>query len=373
VTVRPRILLLVTLAETGGAQAYVGALVSALVDAFDVTVAAHGAGPVADRARSAGAQWVELRHVRRPVSPRDVLGLLELVRLMRRARPHIVHASSSKAGVLGRVAAWLAGVPIRVFTVHGWAFTASQGVDAWLYRLAERAVRHLTTTTICVSESERAAGIEARTCDAARSVVIRTGIDARSRPRARPADGVPVIVSVGRLQPPKDVTTLLRALALVHGAYNALVVGGGSELHAAEEERRRLGLEEVVDLAGERDDVPAILASSHVFVLSSRSEALPVSILEAMAAGLPVVASRTGGVPELVVDGQTGVLVPAGDPSALAAALQRLVDDPALRAGLGAAGRARVEEQFRLESFLQAHVDLYRRALAARGLPRPAP
>ncbi len=365
--------MLVTLAETGGAQAYVGALVSTLVGAFDVTVAAHGAGPVADRARSAGAQWVELRHVRRPVSPRDLLGLLELVRLMRRARPHIVHASSSKAGVLGRVAAWLAGVPIRVFTVHGWAFTASQGFEARLYRLAERAVRLLTTTTICVSESERAAGIEARTCDAARSVVIRTGIDGTSRPRARPADGVPVIVSVGRLQAPKDITTLLRALALVRGTYNALVVGDGPELRTVKEERRRLGLGEVVRLAGERDDVPAILASSHVFVLSSRSEALPVSILEAMAAGLPVVASQVGGVPELVVDGQTGLLVPAGDPPALAAALQRLVDDPVLRGRLGAAGRARVEEQFRLDSFLEAHLDLYRRALAARGLPRPSP
>lgn len=371
-TGRPRILLLVTLAETGGAQTYVGTLVSALVGRFDVTVAAHGTGPVADRAHSAGARWVELRHVRRPVSPRDLLGLLELVRLMRRARPHIVHASSSKAGVLGRVAAWLAGVPIRVFTVHGWAFTASRGPEARLYRLAERAVRPLTTTTICVSESERAAGIDARTCDASRSVVIHTGIDGASRPRARPGDGDPVIVSVGRLRPPKDVTTLLRALELVHGTYRALVVGGGPELQAAKEERRRLGLGEVVCIAGERDDVPAILASSHVFVLSSRSEALPVSILEAMAAGLPVVASRVGGVPELVVDGETGLLVPAGNPRALAAALESLVDDPVLRARLGAAGRARVEEQFRLDSSLEAHLDLYRRALAARGLPRPS-
>ena len=180
-----------------------------------------------------------------------------------------------------------------------------------------------------------------------------------------------MIVSVGRLRPPKDVTTLLRALALVRGDYTALVVGGGPGLAEAEAERRRLGLCDVVRLAGERDDVPATLASSHVFVLSSRSEALPVSILEAMAAGLPVVATRVGGVPELVRDGETGFLAPASDATALAAPIQRLVDSPELRARLGSGGRARVEEHFGLESFLNAHLDLYRRELAARGLPLP--
>ena len=279
---------------------------------------------------------------------------------MRRVRPHIVHASSSKAGVLGRVAAWLAGVPIRVFTVHGWAFGAYTGIDSRLYRLAERAVRPLTTVTICVSETERAAGLDARTCDAPRTVVIHTGIDVSARPLARPAMGMPVIVSVGRFQAPKDAMTLLRALALLRGPYRALLVGDGPDLPAAEEERRRLGLDDPVVFAGERNDIPAILASSHVFVLSSRSEALPVSILEAMAAGLPVVATRVGGVPEIVVDGETGLLVSAADPPALAAALQRLVDDPELRARLGFAGRQRAEERFRLDSFL-------------RGASRPLP
>jgi glycosyltransferase involved in cell wall biosynthesis len=366
-TPRPRVLLLITLAETGGAQTYVGALTAALVDRYDVTVAAHGTGPLAEQARAAGAGWVELRHVRRRVSPRDLLGLLELVRLMRRTRPHIVHASSSKAGVLGRVAAQLAGVPIRFFTVHGWAHTAHDGANGRLYRFAEKAVRPLTTTTICVAESERSAGVRGRTCDPERSIVIHTGIDVASRRQARPAEGVPVIVSVGRLRPPKDAMTLLRALALVRGNYKARVVGDGPELQAAEEERRRLGLVEIVDVPGERDDIEAILASSHIFALSSRSEALPVSVLEAMAAGLPVVASRVGGIPELVVDGESGLLVPAGDPHALAEALQRLIDDPSLRARLGAAGRARVEKRFRLESFLEAHLDLYRRELAIRG------
>lgn len=134
-----------------------------------------------------------------------------------------------------------------------------------------------------------------------------------------------------------------------------------------------MGLTASVRLVGERDDVPELLSSSSVFVLSSSSEALPVSVLEAMAAGLPVVATRVGGVPELVVDGETGFLVPPSDAAALAAALQRLLDDPELRARLGAAGRARAEEHFALDSFVEGHLDLYRRALAAKGLPLPAP
>jgi len=101
-----------------------------------------------------------------------------------------------------------------------------------------------------------------------------------------------------------------------------------------------------------------------VFVLPSREEGLPISVLEAMAAGLPVVASRVGGIPELVVDGETGLLVPPRDPQAMAAALRRLVDDPDLRRRLGAAGRARAEELFDLPAFRQAHLDLYERLLS---------
>src|ERR687895_2207235 len=115
-TERPRILLVVTLAEPGGAQTYVASLLPALVDDFDVTVAAHGPGPLREAVKATGVRFVALRHVRRRINPwRDLLGLLELVVLVRRARPHIVHASSSKAGFLGRIAAWLTGVTIRIF------------------------------------------------------------------------------------------------------------------------------------------------------------------------------------------------------------------------------------------------------------------
>ena len=360
---RPRILLLVTLAETGGAQTYVAQLLPAFVGSYEVTVAAHGEGPLRTAAAQAGADFVALEHVRRPIRPwHDLLGLVELVRLMRRLRPQVVHANSSKAGILGRIAAWLSRVPVRIFTVHGWAFSAASGSAAPMYRWAERLVRPLTTATVCVSASERKAGIEAGTCDPRTTVVIRNGIDVSKRPVSRPTREAPRIVSVGRLQDPKDPITLVRAIGhLWERDFTTLMVGEGLERAAVEAEVRRLGVEKAIEFMGERDDVAEILAESDIFVLASRSEALPLTVLEAMAAGLPVVASRVGGLAEVVAEGETGLLVPPGDPAALADALGRLIDDPQLRQRLGAAGRARAETHFTLDRCLGAHLDLYTR------------
>ena len=364
-----------TLSETGGAQTYVATLLPALADRFDVAVAAHGDGPLSDAARAAGVRFLELEHVRRPLSPwRDPLGLLELAALVRRERPHIVHVNSAKAAALGRMAAWLMRTPIRVYTVHGWSYTAHTAASSTLYLWAERVLRPLTTVTICVSESERRAGLEARTCEEATTVVIHNGVELPDTDVPGPRAGPFRIVTVGRLQAPKDALTLVRALAeLPRDAYEAVIVGEGPDRPAVESEVRRLGLDSEVDLAGGRTDVAELLAASDLFVLSSRSEGLPLSILEAMAAGLPVVASSVGGIPELVLEGETGFLVPPGDPHRLAGAIERLLDDSALRRRLGAAGRIRVAERFDLVSARQAHLDLYASLLAAAGLPLPSP
>ena len=371
---RPRILLLITLAETGGAQTYVASLLPALVGRFDVVVGAHGDGPLRDATLAAGARFVPLRHVRRDLHVvHDLLGVVELVTLMRRERPDIVHANSSKAGLLGRIAAALARVPIRIFTVHGWAFKAYARAASALYRWADRLMAPLTTVTICVSERERESGLAARTCRAERTVVIPTAVDVDAARQSRRGGRPPRVVTVGRLAAPKDPLTLVRALAAVRGPFDARIVGDGPERSAVEAEIRACALEGAVELLGERRDVQRLLAEADVFVLSSRSEGAPISILEAMATGVPVVASAVGGVPEIVKDGATGLLVPPGDPAALAAALEALLADPALRDRLGAAGQARVRERFSLAQLRRAHLDLYARELARAGRPAPMP
>ncbi len=353
-----RLLIVITLAEIGGAQSYVASLLPALVERYDVVVAAHGPGPLEEAARSSGARFVALRHVRRPIGLRDLLGLVELVRLFRRERPDLVHLNSSKAGALGRVAGLVARVPVRVFTVHGWSFAPHEGRAAAAYRLLERTLAPLAWT-VCVSPED----LEAAPWLNGRAVVIPNAVDAQSAPRARRRPGVPQIISVGRLVAPKDFVTLRRALeALEPGGWRCVVVGDGPQ-------RRHLEGLAGIELLGERSDVPRLLAESDVFVLSSRSEGMPISVLEAMAAGLPVVASAVGGVREQVVQGETGYLVPPDDPQALAGALRRLLADPELRRRLGDAGRARAELCFDLARFRRDHLRLYERLLGPRARP----
>jgi glycosyltransferase involved in cell wall biosynthesis len=369
---RPRLLLLITLAEVGGAQTYLIALLPALTERFEVTVAAFGAGPLRDAAVGVGARWVPLRHMRRPLNLcRDPLGLIELIRLMRRHRPEIVHASSSKAGILGRLAASVAGVPIRIFTVHGWAFAAYRGAPGRLYRWAERCMAPLTTATICVAEYERRVGIAARACRAERTVVIPNAVDVGAFVRAAAGDGPVELISVGRLRPPKDFITLARALAgLPAHSYRASLVGDGPDRPAIEAELKRLALTQSVRLLGDRSDVPELLAASNIFVCSSRSEGMPVSILEAMAVGLPVVASAVGGVPEIVDHGQTGLLVAPGRVDELTDALDQLIGDREQRETMGRAAWAMARERYDLPRFRRAHLELYERLLAERGIPK---
>lgn len=366
---RPRILIVITLAEIGGAQSYVSALLPALREEFDVTVAAHGDGPLRAAAARAGVRFVALRHLRRPLDPReDLLALGELVALVRRERPAILHLNSSKAGVLGRVAGALGGAPVRVFTVHGWAFKAHRGAAATVYLWADRLMSPLTSATICVARSELDAGLRARTCRAGRSVLIRNGVplDVPRRNGHGPGPGPLMLVAVGRLRHPKDFLTLVRAVALLpRRTVRALIVGDGPERADVEAEARRLGVEEDVVVLGNRGDVAELLAAADAFVLPSTSEAMPMSVLEAMAAGLPVVASAVGGVPELVLDGETGLLVEPARPDALAAAIGRLAADPAARRRMGDAGRRRAEDEFAVDDCRAAHVALYRSLIGA--------
>jgi glycosyltransferase involved in cell wall biosynthesis len=355
---RRRILILVTLAEVGGAQTYVALLVPALVEEYDVTVAAWGAGPLRAAVEAAGARYVPLHHVRRAVSLwRDPVGLIELVRLCRRIQPDIVHANSSKAGILGRLAAKIAGVPVRIFTVHGWAFAQYHGFAATLYLSLDRLVRPLTTSFICVSERTRDAGIAARTCNRDNTTVIPNAVDVAATPRASLEGDPPRVISVGRLKEPKDFVGLVRALAQIDTPLRAAIIGDGPDRPDVEAAAND------VELLGERNDVLVQLAASDVFALWSNSEGMPMSVVEAMAVGLPVVASAVGGIPELVQDGVTGVLVPAGDEAALSEALTRLLGDPRLRRRLGAAGRERAVERFDVPRFHAAHLELYRREL----------
>ena len=202
-------------------------------------------------------------------------------------------------------------------------------------------------------------------------MVVHNAVDVSSFAQASNAGGPPRIVSVGRFAYPKDYATLVEALAGVRADYHAVLVGEGPARGGVVADVRSRGLARRIELPGARRDVPELLAGADLFVLSSRSEGLPVSVLEAMAARLPVVATDVGGTAELVVEGETGFLVPPADPEALADAVEQLLRNPELRDRLGAAARRRAERLFDAPRFREAHLRLYRRELERHCLAAP--
>jgi glycosyltransferase involved in cell wall biosynthesis len=178
----------------------------------------------------------------------------------------------------------------------------------------------------------------------------------------------PLVVSIGRLAEPKGYSHLLAALALIPPEERplTLIAGDGPERADLERQARVLGLGHDTRFLGNRRDVPALLAAADVFVLASLWEGLPLALLEAMAAGLPSVVTAVGGNPEVIDNGESGLLVPAADEPAFAAALRRLLRDPEQRRRMGQAARKKFNEQFSLRRFVETHENLYEAILAER-------
>jgi glycosyltransferase involved in cell wall biosynthesis len=261
-----------------------------------------------------------------------------------------------------------------VFTAHGWTF--AEGVSETgrkVYRLAERLAAPLATRIITVSRHDRDLALAAGVGRDGQLVVVHNGMaDLPASCRASPERDPVRLIMVARYEAQKDHRTLIRALAsIADRSWSLELVGGGP----GEPELRSLidshGLSDRMAVHGLCDDVAERLVQSQVFVLISNWEGLPRSILEAMRAGLPVVASDVGGVREAVVEGDTGYLVPRGDAEALAKRLTALLEDPARRKAMGRAGRDRYHEHFRFERMFQETLAVYRSMVEETDRPTP--
>jgi glycosyltransferase involved in cell wall biosynthesis len=372
---KPRLLVLVTLAEAGGAQTFAGALVRGLQGEYDISVGAHGPrGALVDTCARLGVPFYHLENLTRDPHLRlDVAAAIEIRRLVERLEPDVVQLNSSKAALIARIALGRTARRV-VYTVHGWAFLSRRGISSAFYAATERLASPLADAIVCVSAHDRREAEARGVAHPDRLRVIHNGVASPAVPPRRGSwPERPVLVCTARLAPPKDLLLLVDALAEPGvEAWRLKIIGDGPERVAIEDRRDARGLRDRVELLGERQDVAELLAQADAFVLPTRSEGMPYSILEAMGSGLPVVASRVGGIPEEVVDGVTGFVVPAGDRGALASALRRLHEEPSVSRRMGAAGHQRVRQHFRLETMVDNYDFLFR-SLLLEQLPSRAP
>lgn len=298
-----------------------------------------------------GAEIVPLPSLRRGIDPaRDGRALREIVRHVRRVRPEVIHTHMGKAGAIGRAAGRLAGVPV-VHTLHGHHFDAA-GVFGKGIRVTERLLGRIGTMLVCLSERQRHDVVERhRVVPADRVAVIEPGFDVTAF-RAGAGDAQPRgddpfrAIWTGRLVDVKRPQALVDVMAAAPADIVLDVYGDGPLRDAVRHavEAKRLGAR--ITLHPAVDDVAPLVARADAFLLTSRSEGIPLSMLEAMVLGVPVVVPAVGGIPDVIADGETGRLAPAGDDGALAAALGALAADRAAARALGARGRAMAEARF---------------------------
>ncbi len=358
------ILFIITRADTlGGAHIHVADMSKWLIEkGHEVMVLLGGEGPYCDYLSKMGVPYRSSSYLCRPISPfKDVRAIAEIRSYIRKIRPDLIALHSAKAGLLGRIAAVHMRVPV-VFTAHGWSFT--EGVSEYsaiLYRFLERMAAPLSDRIITVSEYDRALAVNAGVASSEKLITIHNAM-ADTFLFADPGyDKGPVrIVMVARLDAPKDHAVLFSALSGLRD-YDWILdlVGDGPHEESLRDEVARMGLSDRVNFLGLRTDVAEILSRSHVFVLTSNWEGFPYSILEAMRAGLPVVASAVGGIPEAVRDNETGYLVGRGDAEALRDRLAVLLTKPDERVRLGAEGRKNYEKKFRLEHMAERTLSIY--------------
>jgi glycosyltransferase involved in cell wall biosynthesis len=323
-------------------------------------------GGLSERLRGSGIEVHELPFVRQ-ISPRkDLSATRALRRIIRKDGYSLVHAHSAKAGVVGRVAARLAGIP-SVYTPHAWSFlVAEQGYERQVYIAMERLLASFTSHIICVSSGELELGYRVVGLGAKGLRLVANGVAVPPPSRARGEEEL-LVGSVCRLTRQKGLIYLARAAGAVRrergGRVRFSVAGNGPDLEHLRAEIDRLDLRDSFELVGALEEPWEHLCSLDVFVLPSLWEGMPFALLEAMGAGLPVVATDVGGVRDVIPSNAFGTVVPPANPDALRAAILHYVDHPELRRRVGAAARQRILREFSQERMVEGNLDVYAEVL----------
>jgi glycosyltransferase involved in cell wall biosynthesis len=371
-----RILYVITKATWGGAQRYVFDMATAALAAgFEVTVACGTEGELSARLMRASIPVMYVRGLGRDVAPvADVRALIELIRLMRATRPTIVHGNSSKAGLLATVAARLSKVPRIIFTAHGWAFNESRpGWQKFIFAMFHLITAWCSDTVICVSDAVKH-GAKWMPFVKGKFVVIKNGIspvalEAKHTARAKLAPYVSAdfsnslwIGTLAELHKTKGLDIAIHAFAQIARQFPQamlVLIGEGQERNNLVALVKEYKLSDRVHFCGHVLHASSLLSAFDIFLFPSRSEALGFAALEAGNAHLPVVASNVGGIPEVIANNGTGLLVAVGDIHGFAQALTELIEQSELRTHLGDALYERVITDFSKEKMVSETLHTY--------------
>jgi glycosyltransferase involved in cell wall biosynthesis len=385
-----KVLRVIARLNVGGPALHVAYLTAGLADrGYDTLLVAgtvaRGEESMALAALERGLRIETLDDLHREVAPfRDARAILRLARLIRRERPAILHTHTAKAGAVGRIAALLAGdarPPVIVHTFHGHVLRGYFSMPATLgFRALERWLAKVTTALVAVSPEVRDDLVRLGVAPASKFRVVRLGIEldervatgAGTRDDTRSLFGLSadafVVGWVGRMTAVKRTSDILEAFrGLLDRNVDAylMLVGDGPDRKQLERNAHDLGIARRCLFLGYQNNVADYYGAIDVLVLPSANEGTPVSVIEALAAERPAVATRVGGVPDVIRDGVDGYLVAPGDTEGLAERLTALARDPALRARMGAQGRARVLERYTVSRLIDDIDRLYRGLLAA--------
>jgi glycosyltransferase involved in cell wall biosynthesis/NADP-dependent 3-hydroxy acid dehydrogenase YdfG len=364
---KPILVYVITKSELGGAQGHVHDLIKSLYTDYQIHLIVGSLGWLADKCDELGVSVHHLPNLTRSINfIKDVTAVKELVQKIEQIKPDLIHAHSGKPGIIARLAGKICNVPV-IFTAHGWGFDPNAPkLRRNIALAAEKLLAKFATKIVCVSESDRQLAIDLGVVEADRVVTIHNGIDAGVEvPVTTPKPQTTQLIMVARFnKQQKDQATLMKAIKQIDRDINVLLVGTGPDLEEAKNTAKELDIMSKVSFLGDRLDVPQLLAQSQIFVLSTHYEGLPISILEAMRAGLPIIATNVNGIPEQVVDGKNGLLVERQDVDGLAQAITNLVDNPTLCQKMGYESIEKLQREFTIDEMVASTKALYQSVIS---------
>ncbi|EIK46677.1 WbwZ [Cellvibrio sp. BR] len=353
--------------EIGGAQIHLKDLCVGLNSmGHNVTIAAGGNGIFFEKLSQSGIKYFSLKHLVRPINIiSDIRAISELIHLLREVNPDIVTAHSFKAGLVARLSCLLIHKQC-IFTVHGWSFIkCATSLTKLIYICIEKILSIASYQIITVCENDKLYAITSGISNKKKLSMIYNGApDIDKSLIAHHRNISPKIVMIARFDWPKDHKSLIEALSeLKKFDWILQLVGDGPQIEKIKDDVRRLGLTDRVEFLGRRENIAEILRDSDIFVLTSHSEGFPISIIEAMRASLPVIATDTGGISESVIDGKTGFIVKDKNIIDLREKLTILLCDSNLRKNMGLCGRDLYLELFTIEKMTCSTAAIYELAL----------